>query len=153
MGFDLSGENPQNEVGDYFRNNVWWWRALWNYTCLTCCHILTERDQQAGGFNDGHLISKTKSIKIANTLNRFMDMGHTEKWGNKYMDELNNLPDETCKLCKGTKEREFEGKMINCNGCNGKGTTRPWEASYPFSVENVKEFAKFVEHSGGFRIC
>jgi hypothetical protein len=24
---------------------------------------------------------------------------------------------------------------------------------YPFSVENVQEFAEFAEHSGGFKIC
>ena len=31
--------------------------------------------------------------------------------------------------------------------------TRSWDDSYPFDVENVKEFIKFARHSGGFRIC
>ena len=31
MGFDLSGLNPKNETGEYFRNNVWWWRPLAQY--------------------------------------------------------------------------------------------------------------------------
>ena len=30
---------------------------------------------------------------------------------------------------------------------------RKWNASYPFSVENVKEFAEFCRFSGGFKIC
>ena len=30
---------------------------------------------------------------------------------------------------------------------------RKWSASYPFSVENVKEFAEFCRFSGGFKIC
>ena len=30
---------------------------------------------------------------------------------------------------------------------------RKWNASYPFSVENVREFAEFCRFSGGFKIC
>lgn len=28
MGMDLYGKKPLNPVGEYFRNNVWWWRPL-----------------------------------------------------------------------------------------------------------------------------
>lgn len=28
-----------------------------------------------------------------------------------------------------------------------------WDLNYPFDVENVKEFAEFLEFSGGFQIC
>ncbi len=31
-------------VGAYFRNNVWWWRPLWNYVTELCDDILTEED-------------------------------------------------------------------------------------------------------------
>ena len=34
MGMDVSGMNPSSETGEYFRNNVWWWRHLWNYSVL-----------------------------------------------------------------------------------------------------------------------
>jgi hypothetical protein len=30
---------------------------------------------------------------------------------------------------------------------------RKWGASYPFSIENVKEFISFCRCSGGFEIC
>ena len=40
-----------------------------------------------------------------------------------------------------------------CNGCDGVGTTESWLAGYPFSEENVKEFAEFLMDSGGFQIC
>ena len=33
-------ENP----GIYFRSNVWWWRRIWQFTCLTCDDILNEDD-------------------------------------------------------------------------------------------------------------
>ena len=32
-----------------------------------------------------------------------------------------------------------------CNGCGGEGKVASWEASYPFSAENVQEFAEFLE--------
>ena len=28
-----------------------------------------------------------------------------------------------------------------------------WDASYPFSKENIEDFAKFCMQSGGFEIC
>ena len=28
MGMDVFGNNPRNKEGEYFRNNVWWWRPL-----------------------------------------------------------------------------------------------------------------------------
>jgi len=30
---------------------------------------------------------------------------------------------------------------------------RKWESSYPFEIDNVREFAEFCEQSGGFEIC
>ena len=33
MGFDLYGNNKENSEGEYFRNNVWWWRRLADYVC------------------------------------------------------------------------------------------------------------------------
>ena len=42
---------------------------------------------------------------------------------------------------------------MKCNGCEGKGTKRPWDTNYPFDIGNVKEFAKFAAQSGGFTIC
>ena len=49
-------ENP----GIYFRNNVWYWRPLWQYVTVSCDDILTEKDMERGDYNDGHIISKTK---------------------------------------------------------------------------------------------
>jgi hypothetical protein len=40
-----------------------------------------------------------------------------------------------------------------CNGCDGVGTQEAWDLSYPFSVENVEEFARFLSECGGFSIC
>lgn len=46
-----------------------------------------------------------------------------------------------------------KGKIGWCNACDGRGKRENFEASYPFSAENVEEFAKFLEGCGGFEIC
>ena len=40
-----------------------------------------------------------------------------------------------------------------CNACNGIGTKPSMMGDYPFSAENVKEFAQFLIDCGGFQIC
>ena len=42
---------------------------------------------------------------------------------------------------------------LKCNGCEGKGKRKDWMTNYPFSLENVKAFADFLEKCGGFEIC
>jgi len=36
----FESENP----GYYFRNNVWFWRPLWDFVCNTCDDFLTDKD-------------------------------------------------------------------------------------------------------------
>jgi hypothetical protein len=38
---------------------------------------------------------------------------------------------------------------IKCNQCDGKGTERPWITNFPFDVENVRVFVKFLRACGG----
>jgi hypothetical protein len=44
------------------------------------------------------------------------------------------------------------GQLGWCNGCDGRGDQEAAEAMYPFSVENVEEWASFLEACGGFEI-
>ena len=150
MGFDLSGLNPnmtrpepklppfpertdkdwekyhdwqEENCGTYFRNNVWFWRPLWNFVTGVCDDILTEKDIEKGSFNDGHKISKTKANKIAKRLFKLIKNGDVnlyEKSRKEYLDGLND---------------------------------KDWNKSYPFYEENVRRFANFCANSGGFRIC
>ena len=149
MGFDLSGLNPnvtrpmpelpkfvdrteeqweeyhkwQDEnCGTYFRNNVWWWRPLWNFVSATCDNILTEKDIEHGSFNDGHRISKTKANRIAKRLWGLINNGQVKEYEEGYKVHLDSLSEDD------------------------------WDKSYPFSEENVRSFANFCANSGGFQI-
>ena len=157
MGFDISGENPKNEKGEYFRNNVWWWRPLWTYICINCSNILDEKDQEAGCWNNGTKIVSPKADKIAKKLQETIDNGTAAKYEKEYMTNLKTMGKIDCDICAGTGKRKKvpatgAGKY-KCNGCNGTGKTDPFAKSYPFSVENLQEFIEFVKNSGGFRIC
>jgi hypothetical protein len=39
-----------------------------------------------------------------------------------------------------------------CNGCDGRGVKRPSECDYGFTIDDLKQFAHFARHSGGFAI-
>ena len=184
MGFDLSGLNPnvirpmpelpkfvdrteeqweeyhkwQDEnCGTYFRNNVWWWRPLWNFVSATCDNILTEKDIEGGNWNDGHKISKTKAGKIARKLYKLIETDQVKAYESRYKKDLASLEQVDCEICDATGSRQEPPKTgagdRECNGCNGTGKTDDWAKSYPFSEDNVRQFANFCANSGGFTIC
>ena len=108
--------------GAYFRNNVWWWRPLWHFVTATCDNILTEKDMEYGSSNDGHKISKTKAKKIAVKLRKALKDGDVDAYESWYTRKVSQLDE------------------------------KDWNKNYPFSIDNVKSFERFCEHSGGFEI-
>ena len=94
-------ENP----GHYFRNNVWWWRPLWEFICHTCDDILTEQEKEAGSYNDGKEISESKANVIASRLQLYIDNGDAERWGEERQATLDSQEDEECNICEGTGNR------------------------------------------------
>lgn len=170
MGMDVFGKKPKNEIGEGFRNNVWWWRPLANY-CIKLAPELTSKCKYWHS-NDGTGLNSRDSIKLAKILQQEIDNGNCQKYEDAYEHDLASEPDKVCDLCEGTGIRSdmvgiqngMTTKVIDepghprhgqigwCNGCAGKGYTRPWSNSYPFSVENVQEFVEFLKNCGGFKI-
>ena len=178
MGFDVYGLNPQGEPkpevidwddkemtkayfawqenteGAYFRNNVWYWRPLWNFICSVCDDILTDKDIDLGMENSGHIISKTKSKRIAARLRKIDGDLEDHQIGHERF--MNGIPNEDCDICDGTGKRRKAPNTgaghVKRNGCDGKGTKRPFETNYPFIADNVRQFGRFCDKSGGFEI-
>lgn len=157
MGMDVDGLNPKNETGEYFRNNVWWWRPLADYCCEiapeVCSHCINWQS------NDGDGLDEFFSLELAKRLKEEISSGRCKEYEESYMKELNDMPLLECKYCKGTGVRRdtigISLKMPEnntCNGCNGEGKVKPMDTWYPFSVENVVEFTEFLENCGGFKI-
>ena len=139
--------------GIYFRNNCWWWRPLWSYVCEQFPNILDDDDMERGSYNDNHLINEEKAMKIGLGLTAKILDGSVKAYADRYKTELDALEQLECDLCDGTGKRTDMKVENGCNGCSGTGKKDDWAKSYPFDIENVREFAEFCLQSGGFTIC
>ena len=134
MGFDISGLNPVNEKGEYFRNNCWWWRRLATYILNNV--ELPKTHTQYWGTNDGQKVSAKSAGLIATMLKQHAKEGKLKEFEKQFI--------EICSTCKG--------KWKTCPKCNSSGTQVKDGETYPFSEENALSFAEFAENSGGFEI-
>lgn len=165
MGMDVFGKNATAEVGGYFRNNVWWWRPLADFLTTTYPELTSGCTYWHS--NDGDGLGPAESLALADALDRDLANGRVLAYADQYEAEQGNLPDSECRLCQGTGIRTDEvGKTFGldkprdpstgtggCNGCAGTGRQDHPGKWYPFSVENVREFANFLRNCGGFSIC
>ena len=155
-------ENP----GIYFRANVWFWRPLWSFVCGACHDILSEKDMNAGCFNSGERVSKTKSVRVASRLRKLDKGGVIQTWedemmkhynkANKHNKNVQKVLDAITKNCKedhGDDVVPMDYPEPYKTQWNEAYDQRDWGANYPPSREFIMEFAKFAEQSGGFEIC
>jgi hypothetical protein len=172
MGMDVYGKNPTNEVGAYFRRNVWGWHPLWNY-CETV-HSEIAGAVEHGHSNDGDGLDGTASVELGNAILSAIADGTAQR----YIDERNaylaNLPRLDCELCNATGIRTDEIGVQNkmpeyklsaelaillgrdkgwCNACSGEGKKESWETNYEVELDDLKQFADFLLNCGGFEIC
>jgi hypothetical protein len=155
MGMDVYGTNPKNQVGEYFRRNVWGWHPLWEYCQDTHPDIANKVEH--GHSNDGDGLESADSIKLAKALKKDIRSGSAQKYIEGRDAILDALPDEDCEYCdeKGNREwTENEVTVIKkCNACSGSKKVRPFATWYQLELEDIKEFANFLENCGGFSIC
>ena len=116
-------ENP----GVYFRNNVWWWRPLWDFVCMHCGDFISDEQARGGSYNDGKEIDQETAAKIGTKLKILLEDGTVDRWEEHIKERNNEL-----KKSKDKDER-FMG-------------------SYPFAKHNVENFSEICLQSGGFNI-
>ena len=170
MGMDVIGNNPASETGSYFRANVWCWKPLWAY----CESNYQVAKKVTHGFsNDGDGLNGFDSSELSELLSRDLANGTVAQYKIDYDLQLAELPRQNCEWCNATGIRTDEvgiehgmptrklepeiailtGREIgSCNGCNGVGTSPHWATNYPFYIEVVENFARFLKDCGGFRI-
>lgn len=173
MGMDVYGKNPTCETGSYFRNNIWYWRPLWSYVTDTLPE-LAGPEPEMGFYNDGYGLDAEGAKRLSDALLMLIANGHVAQAEQDFRQTLADLPMEPCKWCDSTGIRTDEvgvkmgmdtaplpehvaiivGRTHGtCNGCGGLGEAEPFGRSYDFTLDNVREFAAFLRHSGGFEIC
>ncbi len=164
--FELQDQFKEDNPGDYFRNNVWWWRPLWDFVCNNCDDFLSKKDMEKGGYNNGEKISKTKSLKIAKRLSQLIADGTVDEFDRKFTlliakaeahnkevrKEMDTISDACQKEHGEMKAPAYYPEPYKTQWSDAYNK-EDWTSHYPFNVQNVKEFAMFCEQSGGFIIC
>ena len=125
--FDEVDKVQNVNKGIYFRNNVWWWRPLWNYCYAVADGLIDEDTFQRGHENSGAGLNKADSVELGKLLLEEIAEGRTKLQEISYTVQ-----------CEQKAKDNPDDKFAN---------------SYPFSEENVKKFAEFLLECGGFEIC
>lgn len=166
--FKAVDEYENTNKGVYFRNNVWWWRRLADYI-LEHTKCVDEQDFDKWQHNDGHEVDEETAIQIANQLEHLVKTGHAEQYRaeiEKERQEAKKHNEKVEKMLEQLKEKVAKetGKDIENTAPSEypeKYNLEWWDIinkkdyrdSYPFEIDNVKEFIEFAKNSGGFRIC
>jgi len=164
--FKKLDEYEKEVVGDYFRSNVWWWRPLASYV-INYTGCVDENDAEMWSTNDGHEVDGETAQQIHNQLQVLIESGHTQKFQDDYEKERvkaekhnDKVEKELKKFCKSVEKKLGKTNLAPADFPKADHDEweriyhkRRWSASYPFSVEHVKQFAEFCRFSGGFKIC
>lgn len=75
MGFDVFGLEPRNDEGGYFRRSAFHWPGLWAFVTVSCKDVMNKEEADVGFFNNGLVIEKERSLKIAERLERALRTG------------------------------------------------------------------------------
>jgi hypothetical protein len=151
---DVYGQNPSDEVGKYFRRNVWGWRPLWNF--VIDHDLIPKTVARRGHYNDGAGLDADGSVELSKCLLGLVDSGLAAEYVAKRNAELAALPAVTCYICAGTGGRlppPTSGAGSHpCNGCDSKGSKPSYDTYYSLDVQDIAEFAAFLAKCGGFSI-
>ena len=134
--YDSLNKFEEENVGTYFRNNVWWWRGLWDYVYEVCDDIISEDEWNEGHSNNGLTIDEDRAKKISKILNQLIKDGKTQSYVDLWEARRKLAEDHNKGLKKGASDKNYK-----------------WEASYPLHTDNIQHFADFCADSGGFQIC
>jgi len=88
MGMDVYGNNPTSEKGEYFRNNVWWWRPLWQY-CEDMAPDLCKG--VSAQYNDGDGLDDEKAKALSKILLETLSDGRCLIYEAQYNLEMSML--------------------------------------------------------------
>jgi hypothetical protein len=95
-----------------------------------------------------------RARSLAKTLHDELENGRTSQYIAQREKTLADLPDEPCQWCTdGNRTPNNGAESIQCHLCKGTGKVRPWKTRYYLREQDVRDFAEFLKHCGGFVIC
>lgn len=171
MGMDVYGKAPTTEEGRYFRRSVWGWHPLAAY--VEDMHPALAAGCEHWHSNDGAGLNAGDSLQLANALRADIDSGEAARYIQQRDARLAALARVPCIHCGATgtradsvgREMKMPERIVTgppgnprmgqtgwCNGCDGWGTQEAWETHYRLELDDVREFATFLDGCGGFVI-
>lgn len=136
MGMDVSGRNPKNKTGEYFRASVWSWRPIHEIMATTCRDLLGDELLQSMSYNDGAGPEDQETCtKMADRISVWMEhnAGGAEidvEWG---------------RVEAGT------GRILNKEELE-KNPHIKTEALYHVDDEHLNRWVEFLRNCGGFEV-
>ena len=134
MGMDVCGRAPHTKQGEYFRNNMWWWRPLADYICEIAPEITANC--QHWHSNDGDGLNGHDSLRLAELLQKEIESGRTAAYARRRESKLEMAPNEPCLLCEatGTRKPPPDGGAGDSRMTSSPCAKAPTPASLPPNV-------------------
>jgi len=164
--FKISNKWEADNVGIYFRNNVWWWRPLADLV-EKLCFFLSDKQKKHLHDNGGHQYDEATAHKIADTLEAFVKSPVAKRTEIAHKKQMKKAETHNKKV-----QVKLDALKMDAIARTGKKNIAPvdypkdlhdkWESiyrerdhtdSYPFALKNVKEFIQFLRQCGGFSVC
>ena len=157
----------QNDnVGIYFRNNVWWWRPLADLV-EKLCFFLDDKQKEHLHDNGGYEYDEATAHKIADTLEAFVKSSVAKRTQIEHKKQMKKAEAHNKKV-----QVKLDALKMDAIAATGNKNIAPrdypkdlndkWDSiyceydhtsSYPFTLKNVKEFITFLRECGGFTVC
>ena len=83
---EFENSNP----GVYFRNNVWWWRPLWNYCYFIADDLISEELWDNGHSNSGAELNDKDAKLLGNRLLQKIREGDVERFKKLHEEQEEN---------------------------------------------------------------
>ena len=132
MGMDVYGKHPTNDKGTYFRASIWSWRPIYSLTVELCSDLLDAETIEGMAWNNG--VGPDDALTC-------LEMGlRIELWLAQNSGEYRAYVEP---------EAGFEYGVVS--GLHEAGWNVP-HPEYRASREHLVEWAKFLEHCGGFAV-
>lgn len=116
MGMDVFGSNATTEKGEYFRNNVWWWRPLWQY----CQSVAPELVSSVNGDdNSGDGLNGDGASKLGVILLERIANGDALTYESQYRKKLAALPHDSWEASypfEVENVQAFAEFLVDCGG-------------------------------------
>jgi hypothetical protein len=154
-------------VGYYFRNNVWFWRPLANLITVLNEEWLTEEQKERLQDNSGFEFSEEEAIRIKLSLEKAINSGWLKKAEKQWKKEAKQaelwnaqINEQMEKLKKEAIKETAQAHIVPRDYPPHLKLKwdKLWESedrtsNYPVSLKNAEEFVAFLNECGGFKVC